>query len=255
MELIAIAAVAANRVIGLAGDIPWSIPEDWKRFKAVTMGSNLIMGRVTFEAIGDPLPGRTSIVITRNPPPGATPAAVARAMAEPDEARTTVPGDVALAEPDEARTAVLGRFAVAEPDEAWLAGGGVVAVAEPDEARTAVPGGFAVAEPDEAGVAVPGDFAVAEPDEAPPPSRTEVIWVTSLEESLAAADPSRPVYVAGGAEIYRLAWDRLTRLDLTEVDLEPEGDALFPEVDPIDWVEVSRDQREGFAFVEYRRRP
>ena len=194
MELIAIAAVAANRVIGRSGDIPWSIPEDWKRFKAVTMGSNLIMGRVTFEAIGDPLPGRTSIVITRNPPPGALPAGAAE------------PGDGAVAGPAEAR------------------------------------------------VAGPADAAVAEPDEATRPNFTRVIWVTSLEESLAAADPSRPAYVAGGAEIYRLAWERLTRLDLTEVDLEPEGDALFPEVDPIDWVEVSRDQREGFAFVEYRRR-
>nr|AIA11816.1 Dihydrofolate reductase [uncultured bacterium] len=65
-EIIGIAAVAANGVIGASNDIPWRIPADWQRFKALTMGNVLIMGRKTFESIGKPLPGRTSIVVTRN---------------------------------------------------------------------------------------------------------------------------------------------------------------------------------------------
>ena len=65
-EIIAIAAVAANGVIGAGNDIPWRIPADWQRFKALTMGSVLIMGRKTYDSIGRPLPGRTIFVITRD---------------------------------------------------------------------------------------------------------------------------------------------------------------------------------------------
>lgn len=177
MDLIAIAAVARNNAIGRSGDIPWNIPEDWRRFKRVTMGANLIMGRVTFEAIGDPLPGRTSIVITRNPPPSS------ESPASPVELPASV----------------------------------------------------------------------AQPVETPDPE-TRVLWVSSLDEALAAADPTRPIYVAGGAEIYRLAWDRLTALDITEVDQAPEADSFFPQITEREWVEVSRDPRDGYAFVQYRRR-
>jgi dihydrofolate reductase len=162
MELTAIAAVGRNGAIGIRGDVPWYIPEDWKRFKTVTMGGSLIMGRKTFDLIGDPLPGRTSIVISRNPG--------ARGASE----------------------------------------------------------------------ATSGE--------------TRVIRVGTLEEALAAADPTRRVWVAGGAEIYRLAWDRLTDLDICEVDQAPEADTFFPAIDPEQWVEVSREPHEGYAFVHYRRR-
>jgi dihydrofolate reductase len=60
-----IVAMASNRVIGNQGDIPWKIPGEQKMFKKITMGHTMIMGRKTFEAIGCALPGRTSIVITR----------------------------------------------------------------------------------------------------------------------------------------------------------------------------------------------
>jgi dihydrofolate reductase len=60
-----IAAVAANGVIGYGNAIPWSLPSDFAHFKRMTLGKPLIMGRKTFESIGRPLPGRTSIVITR----------------------------------------------------------------------------------------------------------------------------------------------------------------------------------------------
>ena len=66
-EVIGIAAVARNGVIGAGNDIPWRIPEDWARFKAITMGHVLIMGRKTYDSIGRPLPGRTTIVVTRDP--------------------------------------------------------------------------------------------------------------------------------------------------------------------------------------------
>lgn len=61
----AIAAMSLNRVIGNGNKIPWHLPEDFKWFKAVTMGQVLVMGRKTFESIGKPLPGRETIVLTR----------------------------------------------------------------------------------------------------------------------------------------------------------------------------------------------
>ena len=62
-----VAAYARNRVIGDRGRIPWRIPEDFAHFKATTMGGVLVMGRATYDSIGRPLPGRTTIVVTRNP--------------------------------------------------------------------------------------------------------------------------------------------------------------------------------------------
>ena len=64
MKLSIIAAMSANRVIGSNNDLPWRLPADWKRFKSLTMGHHLIMGRKTFESIGQPLPGRTTVVIS-----------------------------------------------------------------------------------------------------------------------------------------------------------------------------------------------
>ena len=63
-----IAAVAKNRVIGVENQLPWRLPNDLQNFKRITMGKPLIMGRKTFESIGSkPLPGRTNIVLTRDP--------------------------------------------------------------------------------------------------------------------------------------------------------------------------------------------
>ena len=58
--------MAKNRVIGADNKLPWHLSADLKRFKALTMGHHIIMGRKTFESIGRPLPGRTSVVVTRN---------------------------------------------------------------------------------------------------------------------------------------------------------------------------------------------
>ena len=154
-EIVGIAAVARNGVIGSGNDIPWRIAEDWQRFKRLTMGQVLIMGRKTYDSIGRPLPGRTTFVITR--------------------------------------------------DRMWR-GDGVRVVPALDEAF----------------------------------------------EQAALLDPAT-IFVAGGGEIYRAAWDRLTRLEITEVDQTPPGEVTFPEIDPADWSEISREDHDGFSFVSYRR--
>ncbi|MFL5352178.1 dihydrofolate reductase [Archangium sp.] len=65
MRLAAIVAMAANRCIGKDNTLPWRLPADLKRFKQLTMGHTLVMGRKTYESIGRPLPGRTMVVLTR----------------------------------------------------------------------------------------------------------------------------------------------------------------------------------------------
>ena len=154
-EIIAIAAVARNGVIGAENDIPWRIPEDWRRFQRLTMGHVLIMGRKTWASIGRALPGRTTFVVTR--------------------------------------------------DRMWR-GDGVRAV-------------------------------------------------PVLDEAFSQAQLLRPssIFVAGGGEIYRAAWDRLTGLEITEVDQSPLGDVTFPDIYHADWVETSREPHPGFSFVSYRR--
>jgi dihydrofolate reductase len=60
-------AVSPEGVIGRNGTIPWRYPGDLRRFKRITLGTTVIMGRVTFESIGRPLPGRRNVVVTRRP--------------------------------------------------------------------------------------------------------------------------------------------------------------------------------------------
>ena len=72
--LSAIVAMAANRCIGRDNTLPWRLPADLRRFKQVTLGHTLILGRKTYESIGRPLPGRTMLVVTRQP--GYAPAGV-----------------------------------------------------------------------------------------------------------------------------------------------------------------------------------
>jgi len=65
-EIVFYLARAANGVIGRDGDLPWRIPADLKRFKAMTLGKPMVMGRKTFESFPSPLPGRRHIVLTRD---------------------------------------------------------------------------------------------------------------------------------------------------------------------------------------------
>ncbi len=70
MKLALIVAVARNRVIGMGGKLPWHISEDLKRFKRLTTGHTVLMGRRTFASIGRPLPNRRNVVISSTPQPG-----------------------------------------------------------------------------------------------------------------------------------------------------------------------------------------
>ncbi len=153
MTVVIIAAVARNGVIGRDGTLPWDLPDDLARFRELTLGHSIIMGRKTFESIGRPLPKRKNIVITR------------------------------------------------------------------------------------------------QTDRVAPP---EVTIVGSLDDALAAAEGD-PVFVIGGTGIFRMALPQADILELTEVHQDVEGDTYFPEVDWTAWTEVSRDDREGFSFVTYRR--
>ena len=147
-----IAALSKNGVIGHQNRLPWHLPEDLKRFRAYTTGNTVIMGRRTFESIGRPLPGRRTVVVSRQ--------------------RRSIPG-----------------------------------------------------------VEVAG----------------------SLEEALALPH-SGEIYIAGGAEIYRQAIDRASRMLLTFVEVEVEGDAFFPKVDWSQWREVDRTESRtgGSAPTAYR---
>lgn len=102
MTVSCIAAMSENRVIGAGGGLPWRLPSDLKHFRRTTMGHAVIMGRRTWESIGRPLPGRTSIVLTRRTD-YSVPEGVLVAASLPDA--------IALAGAD---------------DEAFVVGGGVV---------------------------------------------------------------------------------------------------------------------------------
>jgi len=155
LRVVIVAAVARNGVIGVDGRLPWRIPEDMARFKTMTMGHSVVMGRETFESIGKPLAGRTNIVLTRRP--------------------------------------------------GW--------------------------------------------------SHDGVLVADSLESALAiAAERGDKAYIAGGAEVYRQALGFADRMELTEVDADPEGDTVFPAVDWSAWREASREEHPGHSFVTYDRR-
>ncbi|MDY8108611.1 dihydrofolate reductase [Fulvimarina sp. 2208YS6-2-32] len=136
-RLIAVVAAAKNAVIGADGVMPWSIPSDLKRYRQLTMGKPMIMGRKTLDSIGRVLDGRDSIVLTRAGP---------------------------------------------------LAIDGAIAAHDP---RTAL----------------------------------------ALAADRARARGTEEITLVGGAEIYRLFWDRIDRIALTEIDAEPEGDAFFPPIE------------------------
>src|SRR5512138_2049962 len=82
MTVSIIAAVATNNVIGRNNQLPWHLPADLKRFKQLTSGHHLLMGRRTFESVGSPLPGRITVVISRDPAFAPQGVAVARSLDE-----------------------------------------------------------------------------------------------------------------------------------------------------------------------------
>jgi dihydrofolate reductase len=91
-----VAAVAENGVIGLHGNIPWHLPEDFAHFKDTTSGHLLILGRTTHEGIGKPLPNRTTIVLTRDPEWQDEGVLVAPTLLDALHLADTMPGDVMI---------------------------------------------------------------------------------------------------------------------------------------------------------------
>ncbi len=89
-----VAAVADNGLIGVDGDIPWRISEDFAHFKATTMGHTLLMGRATYDSIGRPLPGRTTVVLTRDPDWSAGGVLVAASLEAAIDVADGLPGEV-----------------------------------------------------------------------------------------------------------------------------------------------------------------
>ena len=154
-RVILVAAVARNRVIGNGADIPWSLPGEQAEFKKLTMGHTLVMGRATYESIGRPLPGRTTIVLTR--------------------------------------------------DREWSAEGVLVA--------------------------------------------HDLMTALAL-----AATREGEIIVAGGAQVYAEAMPVASEQIITEVPLEPEGDAFYPDYDERAWVETDRERFDGFERVWLERR-
>ena len=159
-EVILIAALARNRVIGHENRLCWHIPEDLVRFRQLTRGHAVVMGRKTWESLPAsvrPLPGRQNIVVSRQ-----------------------------------------------------------------------------------------HDFAAAGAQVA-----------TNLDKALSLC-ARETVFIIGGAQLYTQALSRADVLELTEVELAPEGDAFFPEVDACDWQEDVREDAISqtgipFAFVRYIR--
>ena len=166
--LVAVVAMARNRVIGDGEKLLWHLPGDLPRVKGLTMGRPLIMGRKTFESIGRPLPGRANIVLTRNPDYDAE---------------------------------------------------GVIPASDIDDAI-----------------------------------QKAAAWIDEDDSRIGE------IIIFGGGYIYEAFLNKTDEIDLTEIDLAPEGDAKFPELSSEDWQEISREDiaADGnvpaHAFVRLKRR-
>ena len=140
--LVAVVAMARNRVIGDGEKLLWHLPDDLKRVKSLTMGRPLIMGRRTYESIGRPLPGRANIVLTRQPdysPEGAmvahddgTALAMAAEWIAGDAGRT---GEIVVFGGGEIYRVFLGRTSRIEMTEVDTAPEGGATFPELDEAE------------------------------------------------------------------------------------------------------------------------
>ena len=96
-RVVLVAAVATNGVIGDAGTIPWRIPGEQAHFKALTLGHTLVMGRATYDSIGRPLPGRTTVVLTRDPAWHVEGVLVAASLSDALALADGLPGEVMVA--------------------------------------------------------------------------------------------------------------------------------------------------------------
>jgi dihydrofolate reductase len=106
-QVVLVAAMARNGVIGHGPDIPWKIPGEQAEFKRLTLGHVLLMGRTTYESIGRPLPGRTTVVLTRDRGWTAEGVLVAHDVEAALALSDTLPGDVMVAGGAEVYAALL----------------------------------------------------------------------------------------------------------------------------------------------------
>jgi dihydrofolate reductase len=106
-RVVLVAAVARNGVIGDGPDIPWHIPGEQAEFKQLTLGQVLVMGRTTYESIGRPLPGRTTVVLTRDPGWTADGVHVAHTVEEALALADTLPGEAMVVGGAQVYAAVL----------------------------------------------------------------------------------------------------------------------------------------------------
>ena len=158
-KLSIIVAMAKNRVIGINNTLPWHLPEDLKRFRALTTGHHIVMGRKTYESLGRLLPGRTTVIVTRN--------------------------------------------------KNYQIEGALIA--------------------------------------------------NSLEQAMSLCKDDAEVFLIGGAELYQTGIALADKLYMTEVALNVEGDAFFPEFDLMEWEEIAREEHISeksltFNYVTYQRK-
>jgi dihydrofolate reductase len=106
-RIVLVVAVSRNGVIGRDGDLPWRLPSDLKRFKQLTLGKPVVMGRKTWASIGRPLPGRPNIVVTR-------------------DAAFSAPGAIVVASLDEGLAVAQREAAQLATDEICIIGGGEI---------------------------------------------------------------------------------------------------------------------------------
>ena len=166
MDIVLIAAVAENGVIGRAGGLPWRLKSDLQRFRALTIGKPVVMGRRTWASLAKALPQRTNIVVTRDP--------------------------------------------------AFAAAGAVVTA-----------------------------------------NLTAALAIARGDALRRGADA---IMVIGGGDIYAQAMPLANRLEITHVHARPDGEAVFPPIDPAIWRETARrqgspgsDDEAGFTRVTYVR--
>lgn len=153
-----IVAIAKNGVIGKDNTLPWHLPEDLKRFRALTTGHHIIMGRKTYESLGRLLPGRTTVIVSRN-----------------------------------------------------------------------------------------ADYKVE-----------GALTAGSLEAAVALCKDDNEAFIIGGAELYKDALKLANKLYITQIDLEVQGDAFFPEFDKSAWKETLREahtsaQGLSFSYITLQR--
>jgi dihydrofolate reductase len=238
MKISLLAALDRRRAIGRNGAMPWHLPDDLKRFKALTLGKPVLMGRKTALAIGRALPGRPNLVLTRAdeaPYPGQ------QVVHSLDEA-------LSASSPGGSRPALHEALSASSPGGSRPALHEALSASSPGGSRPALHEALSASSPGGSRPALHEALSASFPGGSGPAQRGAV----STEE----------LVVIGGGEVYALAMPRATHLLLTWVDTEtPDADTFFPAFDPCDWRETARvhhpaDARHAFAFdfVDYERR-